>query len=81
MLMIFPRVYDPRASRQQVMDEYGITLIDYPHSNNYDAVILAVAHEQFSKLGASGIKAFCKESHVIFDVKYILPNAEIDGRL
>lgn len=74
-------VYDPRVSHQQAMDEYGITLIDGPISGYYDAVILAVAHEQFSELGAAGIKALCKDNHVIFDVKYILPKADIDGRL
>ncbi|MCW8956633.1 MAG: nucleotide sugar dehydrogenase [Gammaproteobacteria bacterium] len=74
-------VYDPQVSPQQAMEEYAIALIDNPDNNNYDAVILAVAHEQFGKLGVSGIKAFCKEVHVIFDVKYILPKAEIDGRL
>lgn len=74
-------VFDPQVSQQQAMDEYGITLIDDPISNHYDAVVLAVAHDQFSELGAAGIKAFCKDNHVIFDVKYILPKAEIDGRL
>lgn len=74
-------VYDPQVSRQQAMDEYGITLIDSPVNDFYDAVILAVAHEQFRKLGDAGIKAFCKEDHVIFDVKYILPKEKIDGRL
>ncbi|MFW2374222.1 MAG: nucleotide sugar dehydrogenase, partial [Gammaproteobacteria bacterium] len=74
-------VYDPRVSSQLALDEYGITLIDEPINNYYDAVILAVAHEQFSELGTLGIKAFCKDNHVIFDVKYILPKADIDGRL
>ena len=47
----------------------------------YDAVILAVAHEQFVALGAEKIRALGKESHVLYDLKYVLPQTASDIRL
>ena len=47
----------------------------------YDAVILAVAHEQFVALGAEKIRALGKENHVLYDLKYVLDQTESDIRL
>jgi UDP-N-acetyl-D-galactosamine dehydrogenase len=52
-----------------------------PEQNSYDAVVLAVAHDQFKELGAAGIRAFGKPEHVLYDLKYILPASEADLRL
>lgn len=66
-------VYDPWISAEEAQHEYAITPITNPKSNNYDAVILAVAHHQFRDLGIEGIKRFTKGDAVIYDLKYILP--------
>ena len=63
------------------MQEYGLNLVNNLSNNHYDAVILTVSHKEFIDMGINGIKASCKEQHVIFDVKHILPVEEIDGRL
>ena len=47
----------------------------------YDAIILAVAHRQFHEMGVEKIRALGKPQAVLFDVKYILPVDQVDGRL
>ena len=47
----------------------------------YDAIILAVGHQQFAQLGAAGIRAFGKPESVLYDVKGLLPRDSVDGRL
>ena len=44
-------------------------------------MILAVAHEQFVALGVDQIRALGKESHVLYDLKYVLPQTASDIRL
>ncbi|MBL4576609.1 MAG: Vi polysaccharide biosynthesis UDP-N-acetylglucosamine C-6 dehydrogenase TviB [Opitutaceae bacterium] len=66
-------VYDPWANNDEANAEYGISLIDQPESGAYDAVILAVAHDQFKEIGLQAIQNFCKPEHVLFDIKYLFP--------
>lgn len=68
-------VFDPWVNAAEAEHEYGITPIQQPKQSVYDAIIIAVAHEQFRALGAEGIKALAKPEHVIYDLKYVL-NAE-----
>ena len=63
------------------MDEYKIKLIEEPMEGKYDAIILAVAHDIFKNLTSEQIKTFGKENYVIYDIKYLLDNEEVDGRL
>ena len=73
-------VHDPHANVHDVKKEYGFTLVDESavNENKYQAVVLAVAHENFrkqdwrSKLVASG---------VLYDVKGVLEKDSVDGRL
>ena len=74
-------VYDPWINSEEAQHEYGITPIKEPKAGHYDAIILTVAHRQFVKLGATGIRALCKPNAVIFDAKYVLPVTAVDGRL
>ncbi|UCE89239.1 MAG: Vi polysaccharide biosynthesis UDP-N-acetylglucosamine C-6 dehydrogenase TviB [Pseudomonadota bacterium] len=74
-------VFDPWVSAQEASEEYGVELIDQPRAGHYDAVIIAVAHDQFRQLGAAGIRALCKPEHVLFDVKSMLTRDEVDARL
>lgn len=72
-------IYDPWASPEQVMREYGVpSVTELPEKGLYDAIILAVAHKQFENLN---LKALIKTDGVIYDVKGILPRDIIDGRL
>ncbi|MEG2433194.1 MAG: Vi polysaccharide biosynthesis UDP-N-acetylglucosamine C-6 dehydrogenase TviB, partial [Acinetobacter sp.] len=74
-------VYDPWVNPIEAESEYGITPVPTLNAQTYDAVILAVAHEQFKVMGADAIRALGKESHVLYDLKYVLDQAESDLRL
>jgi UDP-N-acetyl-D-glucosamine/UDP-N-acetyl-D-galactosamine dehydrogenase len=74
-------VYDPWVDRDEVVHEYGIKPIDRPVEGKYDAILLAVAHDEFKKLSLEQIKTFGKDNHVLYDIKYLLSADETDGRL
>lgn len=74
-------VFDPWVDKEDARGEYGIELIEKPESGSYDAIILAVAHDEFRELGAKGIRALGKPTAVLYDVKHVLPAVDVDGRL
>lgn len=74
-------VYDPWIDATEAEHEYGIQPITELKNGEYDAVILAVAHEQFKAMGAAQILALGKANHVLYDLKYIFSQAESDLRL
>ncbi len=74
-------VYDPWADPDEANKEYGIGLIDEPKLGHYQAVVIAVAHDEFKQLGADRIREFGTANSVIYDVKHILPKDMVDGRL
>lgn len=74
-------VFDPWVDPEEAHREYGITLVPEPRRGVYDAIILAVAHDQFKALGPANIRALGRPECVLFDVKYVLPTTVVDGRL
>ena len=74
-------VYDPWVDAAEAEHEYGISPISNLENGKYDAVILAVAHQQFKVMGADAIRALGKADHVLYDLKYVLSQAESDLRL
>ncbi|HBI21719.1 MAG TPA: Vi polysaccharide biosynthesis UDP-N-acetylglucosamine C-6 dehydrogenase TviB [Legionella sp.] len=74
-------VCDPWANAAEVEHEYGLTLTEQPTAQTYDAVVLAVGHEQFRSMGEMAIRALGKKEHVLYDIKYILPCGASDLRL
>lgn len=74
-------VFDPWVDAREAQEEYGLTMTDAPKPESYDAIILCVGHEQFRELGAERIRALGTQNAVLFDVKHILPKADVDGRL
>ena len=71
-------VYDPWASSVSVKREYGIDIVDELPTVQYDAAVLAVAHEQFKEMN---LKKWMKKQHVLYDVKGFWRKDEVDGRL
>jgi UDP-N-acetyl-D-galactosamine dehydrogenase len=71
-------VYDPLANQKIVKKEYNLIIDNTLPSLQYDAVILAVAHEEFHELP---ISCLVKNNSVIYDVKGFLSKNVIDGRL
>ena len=74
-------VWDPWIDAGEARHEYGLDLISNPAPGAYDAVVLAVAHQQFVELGADAIRALGKADAVLFDVKSVLPKDASDLRL
>ena len=72
-------VYDPWVKPEIIKEEYGISSLPYlPEGIKYDAVIIAVAHRQFTY---EFIKELCCENCVLFDVKSVLDKQYSDARL
>jgi UDP-N-acetyl-D-galactosamine dehydrogenase len=74
-------VYDPWVKAGEAMQEYGIAPVPEVEMGAYDGLVLAVAHEQFKVLSELEIRSFGKPSHVLYDLKYVLPAAASDLRL
>lgn len=74
-------IYDPWVNIQEASDEYGLTPISTLEKFKYDAIILAVAHDQFKSMTLDDYKRISKESFVLFDLKYILTKNESTLRL
>ena len=75
-------IYDPWVNQQEVEHAYGIKTMEKNvdiYSKKYDAVILAVSHEQFADLDMERLTN--GKDSVIFDIKGFLPKELVDGRL
>jgi UDP-N-acetyl-D-galactosamine dehydrogenase len=71
-------VYDPHADKKEVFLEYGIQL-KKSIKNNYNAIILAVAHKEFAKLNFDDLKF--DSNSIIFDIKSFLDRNIVNARL
>lgn len=74
-------IYDPWVSPDEAQHEYGVEVLTEKPDQQYDAVIVAVAHEQFKVMSAEEYKALTKPSSIIYDLKYILEPQVSDLRL
>lgn len=74
-------ITDPWCSNEEAEHEYGLSLTSEPKLASYDAIILAVSHNEFKALGVESIRALGKENHVLYDLKYVLPKDSVDMRL
>lgn len=61
-------VVDPRASSRELHEEYGFGLIDKP-GNNYDAIVIAVAHKEYCDLDENYFSTLAAPGCVIIDIK------------
>jgi UDP-N-acetyl-D-galactosamine dehydrogenase len=74
-------VYDPWIDKKQADQECNIQAIDKPIKAKYDAIIIAVAHDEFKLLTEKQIRSYGKSNHILYDIKYLLKASETDGRL
>ncbi|MDC0250304.1 Vi polysaccharide biosynthesis UDP-N-acetylglucosamine C-6 dehydrogenase TviB [Candidatus Pelagibacter sp.] len=74
-------VYDPWVNKKHVADEYKFCPIDEPKKGEYDAIVIAVMHNEFKSLSEDLIRSYGKKNHVLYDIKYLLKSNESDGRL
>lgn len=71
-------VFDPWADSAHVEEEYHVGIVNKLPEEQFDVVILAVAHNEFLTLD---IKSLLQEKGLVYDVKSILPRDMVDGRL
>jgi UDP-N-acetyl-D-galactosamine dehydrogenase len=71
-------IFDPWASEDEVNHEYNLKISNKLPKNKFDAIVLGVAHNEFISLDLEKSK---KDLSIIYDVKGILTDVSIDGRL
>jgi UDP-N-acetyl-D-glucosamine/UDP-N-acetyl-D-galactosamine dehydrogenase len=74
-------VHDPMADPEEAQAEYGLTLTSAPQPGAYDAVILAVAHDDYKAAGAEALHAYGRVGHVFADLKSLFAKESSDLRL
>ncbi|GJC31959.1 nucleotide sugar dehydrogenase [Acinetobacter sp. KAM398] len=74
-------IYDPWVDPLEAAKEYGIDPVSSLANAKYDAIVLAVAHDQFKQMSINEFKAAAKEKYVLYDLKYILNQLDADIRL
>lgn len=74
-------VFDPWVNPEEALREYGISPVASPEQGAYDAMVLAVSHDEFKQMGAAAIRALGKPEHILYDLKYLLAADEADLRL
>jgi len=74
-------VYDPWVDADAAYREYGLRPIRTPKPACYDAIVLAVGHDEFKTMGVRRIRRFAKKVHILYDVKYLFAHDQTDGRL
>jgi UDP-N-acetyl-D-galactosamine dehydrogenase len=71
-------IYDPWADVVDVFDEYGISISNVLDDKDYEALIIAVAHNEFLEIDYN---AYRQRGAVIFDTKSFINRDLTDGRL
>lgn len=74
-------VYDPWVDPTIELLEGTAKLVAQPETQAYDALLLAVAHDEFRTLDEAQLNQWMRPDRVIYDLKYVLPRALVDVRL
>lgn len=74
-------VYDPWADSAEIEHEYGVTPVDELEEGAYDAIVIAVAHEQFRDMGIEAIRKLGRDPGVVYDIKNVFAKEDVDARL
>ena len=74
-------VIDPCCDPLEAAEEYGLKVTKTPNKEKYDAVLIAVAHNEFKEMDSKYIHKLCKPKHIIYDLKYVLPKEDAELRL
>lgn len=74
-------IYDPWVDSTEVEVEYGLAPVLELKQAQYDAIVIAVAHDQFKSMSKQEFSALGKDKHVLYDLKYVLDKQHSDIRL
>lgn len=73
-------IHDPWCSPAEVKKDFDLELVK-PSKGKYDAIIVAVAHDEFKQMDINTLKSYGKENCVIYDLKYVFDKRDVDLRL
>lgn len=71
-------IYDPWADASEVKHEYDVDILSYLTGKKYEAIVVAVSHNEFLTMDLSALK---NEKSVVFDLKACLDRSLVDARL
>jgi len=74
-------VHDPWADAEEARETLGTPLVATPGAGTYDAIVIAVAHDDFRAMAPEAIRGFGRPEHVLYDLKHVLPAGASDIRL
>ncbi|MDA3559779.1 Vi polysaccharide biosynthesis UDP-N-acetylglucosamine C-6 dehydrogenase TviB [Acinetobacter baumannii] len=74
-------IYDPWVDSAEVEAEYGLAPIMELKQGRYDAIVIAVAHDQFKLMSTEDFHSLGKKKHVLYDLKHVLNKVDADLRL
>jgi UDP-N-acetyl-D-galactosamine dehydrogenase len=74
-------VYDPLADADEVCNTYGIELTAAVPRGPFDAIVLAVRHDDIKRIGAERLRGKLVPHGVLYDLKQVLPIEASDARL
>jgi len=64
-------IADPFAETEELQHEYGLSLIEQPKTGDYDAVIVAVNHQQYLQLDEAYFEGLTSKDGIVVDIKGI----------
>ena len=74
-------IIDPWCDPVEAANEYGLVVSKAAEEGVYDAVLVAVAHDEFKEMGVKTIRKLGRPTHILYDLKYVLPKDDVDVRL
>jgi UDP-N-acetyl-D-galactosamine dehydrogenase len=75
-------IHDPWVDPDTAKREYGVDVMTAePAAGQYDAIVLAVAHDQYRVLGAQGARRYGRGNALLYDIKSLYPRDTVDARL
>lgn len=74
-------IIDPWCDPLEAARGYGLLVSKTAEEGAYDAVLMAVAHDEFKKMGIKAIRRLCRPKHIVYDLKYMFPKDDVDTRL
>lgn len=66
-------IYDPWVDSREVEYEYNLTPISFLEKGKYNAIVIAVAHDEFREMSLDSYIDLCKDKYVVYDLKYMFP--------
>ena len=73
--------YDPWVSTNSSFQNDSFNLIHDLNKDKYDAIIIAVAHNEFIKMAPGELRMLCRDNGIIYDLKHVLDKSLSDLRI